>query len=482
MADFVGSGYMGDATGGIGQGLAFVLPEGKAATYAMQLAQTHASQLQQIAKAKVAMQQKAQLQYENDFKNQDLPKAFAPFDEQLNKRHNKWLEDAAKSYAETGKNPFNDPNFVTRHNDEVLIPARKSLELGQNYTKLRAIAETDPTNKYTKESKQAVIDYEQKIKDDPFGALDKPLPKLIETPATADDFVKALKPEASGDISHNKAQVFSQAMGDPKWHDMLKQYGYNPDLPDFGVYNDKGKRVWFTNPTFTGHQADLILDNPTIPRNKQVLDKLGIDPNDPWARESLRAAIKDQNAAMGKFVTENANRITDPAKVEQLKREEHSQWVADQHLAIDWARLSMEKKKQLGDNIVLKIFEGSGGGSLEGLNAISKMYEMHGSYKAGLKDLQDDGETVSFTIPGKLIKNPYYVAGSTNKYSKDAYTRDKDIPVVLHRSEPISFKAGIYEALKNVGSPTQISKFVEGKGIQDKKQPAKLKAGALDNL
>ena len=58
MAAPVSSGYMGDATGGIGQGLAFVLPEGKANEYAMQLAQTHAAQLQQIAKQNLAQKAK----------------------------------------------------------------------------------------------------------------------------------------------------------------------------------------------------------------------------------------------------------------------------------------------------------------------------------------------------------------------------------------------------------------------------------------
>jgi hypothetical protein len=482
------AGNIGDQSG-IGQGLAFVLPEGKSATYAMQLAQTHASQLQQMAKEKLLMQQKAQLQYENDFKDQKLPKAFAPFDQQLNDRFNKWIQKGAKQYATTGKNPYNDPHFMAEYNDQILTPANKSLELGQNYTKLRAIAETDPTNKYTKESKQAVIDYEQKIKDDPFGSMDKPLPQLVETPAGINEAVKVLKP--SGDVKYNESQAFS-LLGDPKFHDYFKSMGYDTDLPDASAYvyekdihgkdiASTGHRVFPTTDDYAYHQADEWLSNPYKEVN---LKKLGIQKDDPDARESLANFIKNQNDGANKAVQAISSRLTDPEKVQQLKDQQQalrdrqtSLYYQGQNLKIAQHREQRLSENQNTDKFINTIFEGNGGAdSLEGLNAISKAYEGNGSYRQGLQNLKDDGETVTFTIPAKKKLNPSYNPNISpqSKFYQPQYTDAQPaIPMVLHRSEPAAFKAGLYEALKNVGSPTQIGKFISGKPIKDTKTPEK---------
>lgn len=499
MADVTGSGFMGDATGGIGQGLAFVLPEGKAPTYAMQLAQTHAAQLTELAKQKNLQTLKAQNQYEQDFKEQKLPEAFAPFDKQISDRQNKWLEDAAKSYATTGKNPFNDPEFMARHNTDVLVPARQSKELGQNYTKLRAIAETDPSNKYTKESKKSVIDFEEKMKADPMSVLDKPLPQLVESPATVDDLVKALKPTT--DSSNNKAQVFSAIAGDPKWQNILKGYGYNSDLPDFGVYTDpthpNGKRVWYTNPAFTWHQADLILDTPDDARNKAILDKIGIHPGDQYAREKLQHAISDQNAAMGKAVSEIGSRMDnmiDPEKQQQITDQKlrnsielHNMHNADRRLGIEEQNLADREKwhqeKGNADTFVKNIFGGTKNESLEGLSAISKMYEVNGSYGKPL-DVHDDGKVLSISIPARVKANPQYSpALPIGKFNQPTIQAQPAHVIKLDRDNPIEFKAGLYQVIKNTGSPTNISKFVTGQKIDDKPTVKKpLTHGGLNDL
>lgn len=484
MADVTGSGFMGDATGGIGQGLAFVLPEGKAPTYAMQLAQTHAAQLTELAKQKNLQTLKAQNQYEQDFKEQKLPEAFAPFDKQISDRQNKWLEDAAKSYATTGKNPFNDPEFMARHNTEVLVPARQSKELGQNYTKLRAIAETDPSNKYTKESKKSVIDFEEKMKADPMSVLDKPLPQLVENPATVDDLVKALKPTT--DPSNNKAQVFSAIAGDPKWQNILKGYGYNSDLPDFGVYTDpahpNGKRVWYTNPAFTGHQADLILDAPDDSRNKAILDKIGIHPGDQYAREKLQHAISDQNAAMGKAVSEIGSRMDnmiDPEKQQQItdqklhnRVELHNMHNADERLNIEEQRLKMAKDKQHADNIAENVynFNTNPDEAKKSLETISKMYQTSGAYKAPLKNIHIDGNTLSFTIPARKKANPQYSTYIPVSAVNQPYINSQpEIPVNVPLNNLEQIKAVINGALKNVGGESNYNKYIGSKGSEQVK-------------
>lgn len=474
-------GFTGDATSGIGQGLAYILPQSKAVAYAAQLAQTHASQLNALAKQKQAMQLKSQEQYQNDFKDQKLPEAFAPFDKELNDRQNKWLQDGAKQYATTGKNPFNDPEFMARHNTEILTPARQSQELGQNYTKLRAIAETDPTNKYTKESKQAVIDYEQKIKDDPFSVIDKPLPKLQETPATADDLIKTLKPvkkitdngnwqQEGPDSSAHKAQAFAALVGDPKWHPLLQKYGYNPDLPDFGVYTDpthpNGKRVWYTNPTFTGQQADEILSTPEEPRSKDILQKIGIDPvNDKYAKEKLEHVIGDQNAAMGKAVTDIAGRKD--AEVEDKttytgrldNKEDREQFHADLQSQRQWQRGQKENKVDaptVRQDLIERARTGAkspdGTGAGEEIMAIVDANQQYqGKMKIGI-DPHDPNKQI-FNIPERIVSGINSIPAHR---------------VVLDASNPQTYQAGLNQLLNDVtGEHVSLSKAVSqhGKGF-----------------
>lgn len=493
------AGNIGDQTG-IGQGLAFVLPEGKTAAYAMQLAQTHAGQLQDMARQKLQLQVKAQEAYQKDFKNQELPKAFAPFDKELNDRQNKWLQDGAKIYATTGKNPYNDPDFIARHNTDILTPASKSLELGQNYTKLRAIAETDPANKYTKDSKQAIIDYQKQIEQKPFEALDKPLPQLVETPASADDLAKTLKAtsiktddgrwETKGpDSSSHKAQAFAALLGDPKWHPLLQKYGYNPDLPDFGVYSDpkspNGKRVWYTNPDFTGHMAQQILESPDDPKSKQILQALGIDPKvDSFASEKLQHAIADQNAAMGKAVTDiSARKDAEVPTEKQRKLGEERLDLAERNYDLATQRLQFTKDKQdaktyYAKNLSDRILSEEPGSGEE----LSAFYANHPNYGQPLviKQLNDkNGNPLlgkrEIVVPEKTKPNPNFTTVlPVSKINPPTVVSQKSYKVDIDYNKPYEAKAKLASVMKNVGIAVNSDKYMAPSPHQNKDlSPAK---------
>lgn len=472
------AGNIGDQSG-IGQGLAFVLPEGKTAAYAIQLAQTHAQQLQDVARQKLQLQVKAQEAYQKDFKNQELPKAFAPFDKEINDRQNKWLQDGAKIYATTGKNPYNDPDFIARHNTEILTPASKSLELGQNYTHIRSIAETDAANKYTKDSKQAIIDYQKQIEEHPFDALGKPLPQLVETPATVDDLVKTLKAtstktddgrlETKGpNSSSHKAQAFSALLGDPKWHPLLKQYGYNPDLPDFGVYSDPksntGKRVWYTNPTFTDHMADQILETPDDPKSKQILQTLGIDPAvDKFAKEKLQHAIADQNAAMGKAVSDIATRKDAEVPVEQQRKfGEERLDLAERNYDLAAERLKFTKEKQdaktyYARNLSERILNEEPGSGEE----LSAFYSNHPNYgkELAIGPVKDGKREI--IVPEKTKPNPQFNPGlPVSKINPPTVVSQKSYKVDIDYNKPYEAKAKLASVMKNVGISINADKYM----------------------
>lgn len=490
------SGYTGDATSGIGQGLAFVLPEGKSQQYAMQLAQTHSAQLQDIARQKQIQALKLQQQYEQDFKDQKLPQAFAPYDDLINKRFNDALKEGASRYATTGKNPYNDPAFKSKF-DDLNTMARKSKELGDNYTKLAALAGTDPNNKYTKESKQKVLDYLDEIKKNPEGVLDKPLPQLVETPASADDFVKEIRPLGGGDLDINKSKVFVALHNNPeKWGKLASQYGVDLGKLDFGIYADPqhstGKRTFHTDDAFADWQAKDILAHPNDPNNAQHIKDFGWDIskdpngeyNDHKVEERIKHAIIDQNAGWNKMIGELGSQITDPEKTQQLKDQRQSQQVqlhnmrnADKRLAIEEERLKMAKDKEHADNIVNNLFENTDPTkSLERFSAISKLYESNGYYGKKL-DIKDDGTNVTITVPARKKINPQFnpILGESKINPKFIETVPAHT-VHLDRNNPYEFKAGIYQLLKNTGSPAAISKFVESKGTGNDKQHSEPKA------
>lgn len=457
------AGNIGDATSGIGQGLAFVLPDSKASTYAMQLAQTHASQLNAYAKSIQQQKLREQAQYQKDFQSYQLPDAFAPFDKELNNRFTKWQNEAAYYHATSGKSPFTDPDIMKKYNDDILVPARQSMEVGKQITKLMSDADLDRDGKYSEASKKAVADYYEKLKTDPFGTLNTPLPELKERDFTPDDLVKTLR--RTGDDSENKAQIFSAAMGDPKWHNMLKQYGYNPELPDFGVYTDPkspyGKRVWYTNSTFLQHQADEILGNKEDPKNQQILQTLGIDPDkDSYAEQKLMHAIQDQNAAMGRFVSDVAPRMYDADKARELADRQQSINIAKQHLNLDYQKESRESahqkwiethQKQANQYATL-ILNGSEGDRKNTYASLSKLYESNPYYRKSLK-ISDDGASITIEVPPKLTKDPNHIEGSKSAHNPPPYKEiQPGYSVVLDKSDEQSVNSGIFELLKNVGA------------------------------
>jgi hypothetical protein len=355
-------GYIGgNATSGIGQGLAFVLPEGKAGEYQMHLAQQHTAQLQAAAQYKRDQQQKLQEEYYKDLHDQKLPDYYAPFDKAINDANKSWLNDASTYFAKTGKNPFNDPEYINKYNTNVLGLAKQSKDLGDRYAKLMTEANTDREGKFTDESKANVLNYLDQIKSDPLSSLNKGIPSLELKPSTFDDLAKTVKPvtvETNNgayitqvpNSSAHKAQAYANLEGDSKWNNVKTKYGINPDLGDIGgMYNPQGKRVWYTNPTATQHRAEFIVQNPTEPENAAILQKLNIDPTNSYAVPKLQDAIAKQNAGYGKLVTDLGRRIDAQVntKTERTYAADNNS-MAHQRLNIAEQQFAWEKQNKAG--------------------------------------------------------------------------------------------------------------------------------------
>jgi hypothetical protein len=316
MADL--SGFISNNGGGsqqMGQGLAYVLPESRTGQYAMQLAQEHTAQLRADALFRQKQQQQLEAQYQDDLNKQKLPEYWAAAGKPINDNYNQWLKKAADYHATTGRNPFNNPEYQKEFNDKVLLPARQSKELEQGIGKLLPLVAADNEGHYTEESKNTVNQYVDGVMKNPLDYLGKPLPQLAGTPSGIQDLFKLIKPVSVQhddgttsisvpDVSKMKEQAYALSH-DPRWNNLkASKYGINNDLPDFAVYNQEGKRVWYTNPKFTSDKADAILANPNDPVNAEVIAKLGITDEDPYKKEKLQTFIAKQNQGMGTFISD----------------------------------------------------------------------------------------------------------------------------------------------------------------------------------
>jgi hypothetical protein len=312
----VDGGFLGNGTNGIGQGLAFVLPTSTTEKYAMQLGQQRAAEARAMALAQQKRQQELVGQYQKDFASAKLPEYWATAGKPINEAFTKYQTDAANYMAQTGKNPYSNPEFIKQYNDTVLLPARQSKEIEQVGEKLIPMIAADHDNRFTEGSKQEVLKWWETAQKDPKSVLGKPAPQLQGTPSGIQDFYKEIKPVSfkndNGTVSTTAADrsaMQSQAYeisNDPRWNNLKKtQYGIDPDLGDIGgVFDKNGKRVWYTNPKATEYIAQTVLENPNEPHNAGIITKLNIRPDDPFAVQKIQEAVIKQNRGYGKFISD----------------------------------------------------------------------------------------------------------------------------------------------------------------------------------
>lgn len=309
-------GFFGTATNGIGQGLAYVAPQTRSEDYAMQLAMADSQRLAAQSQARLKRQQELEDQFRDQWLKQKAPEFWSPFDEKIRSNEEAWKKDAAQYYSSTGRSPFNNPDFISRWNRDVIDPASKSNELAKEYASRQAAIQANP-DRFSQGSIKELNDWYSKVQQDPNFAL-KPegqIPNLKQKEVTANDFDQEVKPVAiknndgtwdttRPNTAAHKDQVYEVAMGNlEKWAPVLQKYGFNPNAPDFPVYVN-GRRVWYTNDRFIDKTATDIINSP---QKDQVLTSLGIDPANAFADEQLKEVIRKQNSAMGKFVTERAS-------------------------------------------------------------------------------------------------------------------------------------------------------------------------------
>ena len=509
----VDPGFIGDATGGIGQGLAFVLPQSNTEKYAMQLGQQHAAELRAAALAQQKQQQELQSQYQKDFTANKLPEYWATAGKPINDAYTKYQQDAAAYMAKTGKNPFKDPAFVKQFNDNVTLPARQSKEIEKAGATLIPMVASDHDNKYTEDSKQQVLKWWDTAQKDPSAVLGQPVPQLQGTPSGIQDFYKTIKPVSIkndngtlattvADKSAMQAQAYTNS-ADPRWNNLKKtQYGIDPDLGDIGgVYNKEGKRVWYTNPTATEHIAQGVLDNPTEPHNAEILTKLNIAADDQYALQKVQAAIAKQNEGYGKFISD-AGKYGE--SIVSKSRDYKPDFTPYQLFEMNWKRSHQNGEKAPTEptyfqDLSERMRQGVAGSGEE----LSTVFANNPNYLNGLTIDKTSPTSIKITVPTKQKTdekqaqdaNGQPILGENGKPIPNADRKvvEKEHTYTLDSTNPVQFAAGLAQIYKlGTGESVVPTKGLTqaGKGkvagglnpVQKQKGTIKLEKGSLNNL
>lgn len=325
MADAIDSGFVGDQTG-MGQGLAYVLPQSRSVGYFMQLANEQAQNRRDQAAALAAAQQKQNEAYSNHLYQFKTPEIANEYTKWLQPKFDDLLNRAADYHSSTGQDPFTNPDFVRQTND--LNTVAKSTAQANTRAVAIGTALADKSKNYTPESKQANIDWLANYHKDPVGALYQAPPALQERNLDLNDAVKLghatanVKSQGGYTItepnSHNHVVQGQAILSQPEFSPYLQSRGINTTVGDvFGVPNGHGGTLYPTDtPTLNG-VVDHILQNATQPHYAATLQAAGIDPLDPHAKDKLTELAQKQNQGYGSVLGDFRDRLN--ANVETKK-------------------------------------------------------------------------------------------------------------------------------------------------------------------
>lgn len=334
-------GFEGDQTG-MGQGLAYVLPQSRTVGYFMQLANEKAQERRDNAALLAKQQQDANDQYAQHLYNFKTPEIANEYTKWLQPKFDSLISQASDYHAKTGQDPFTNPDFVRQSNQ--LNTVAKSTAQANTRAVAIGTALADKSKNYTPESKQANIDWLQKYHADPVGSLYNAPPPLQERNLDLNDAIKlghanANVRSAGGYTitepnSHNHVVQGQAILSQPEFAPYLQSQGINPTVGDsFGQPNGHGGTIYPTDTPTVNAIADHIIQNAAQPHFAATLQAAGIDPADPHAKDKLTELVQRQNAGYGKVLGDFRDRMN--ANVETKKVPDYNPERIDQ----GWQRI-----------------------------------------------------------------------------------------------------------------------------------------------
>lgn len=341
-------GFEGDQTG-MGQGLAYVLPQSRTVGYFMQLANEKAQQRRDDAAALAEKQQKRNELYAQDLYNTKTPDVASEYSKYMQPKFTSYLDDAAAYNAKTGDDAFRTPAFVQRRND-LISEANDTQEQHKAVTAL-ATQIADKSKNYTPESKRAGMEYVNAYFNDPVGNFRKPPPTLVERDLDLNDAVKlghaTANVRSAGGYTitepntHNHVVQGQAILSQPEFSPYLEQNGINSKVGDsFGQPNGHGGTIYPTDTPTVNAIADHIIQNASQPHFAATLQAAGIDPADPHAKDKLTELVQRQNAGYGKVLGEFRDRLN--ANIETKKVPDYN----PERIEQGWQRIFDAQQRQ----------------------------------------------------------------------------------------------------------------------------------------
>lgn len=447
------SGFEGTETG-MGQGLAYVLPQSRTVGYFMQLANEKAQERRQQAALLAQRQQKANEEYAQHLYAYKTPEIARDYTNWLQPKFDSLLDQASQYHATTGGDPFTNPNFIKQFNDLTSV-AKNTHEANLTHTAY-ATQLADKSKNYTPESKQAGIDWLNNYQKDPVGNLYTAPPPLTERNLDMNDAVKLGHstpmqfPQGGYNVTvpnrHNHIVQGQTILSQPEFAPLLQQNGINPAIGDIGgIPNGHGGTIYPTTVPEVNAIADHIIQNAAQPHFAQTLQVANINPTDPHAKDKLVDVITRQNAGYGKVYSDFANRLD--ANVENKKVPDYG----EARLSIAEERLRLAQEKAAGgaanptyfQDLSERMRTGTPGSGEE----FAQQVKQNPAYRGQPVHYDlDDPTAVKITVPPQYKYDPQNKDAAKDGWvlTKQGYTK------VLDSTDPTQWTAGFAPIYKNV--------------------------------
>lgn len=429
--------FTGDQTG-MGQGLAYVLPQSRSVGYFMQLANEKAQQRRDDAAELKAKQQKVNEEYANHVYQTKTPEIANEYTKWLQPKFDDLLGQMADYHTKTNQDPYTNPFFVKQFNDLSTV-AKNTHEANLTHTAYAAQI-ADRSKNYTPESKQAGIDWLNAYHNDPVGNLYTPPPPLQERNLDLNDAVKLghananVRSEGGYTItepnSHNHVIQAQAILSQPEFAPLLQQNGINPTVGDaFGQPNGHGGTIYPTDTPTVNAIADHIIQNAAQPHFAATLQAANIDPNDPHAKDKLTELVQRQNAGYGKVLGQFRDRLD--ANVETKKVPDYGEerlGISEANLELARQRLADMEAKQAeksgptyvqtlaekSRNDILSQFQNGPKEISNPFPELDKLYKNNPNYLNGVKPVVEPNGNIKVIVPAQ--------------YKYDSKSADPNIP------------------------------------------------------
>lgn len=359
----VPSGFIGNATDGIGQGLAYVLPNSRTESYAIQLNQEAAEQQRAQAALLAKQQQAANEVYQNHLYKETIPAHDAQWDKVIQDKYQQFTNDAAQYHATTGKDPFVNPDFINRRND-IMSMAANSKQAAEKAVRYSTILNNDKDNKLDPNDKQKIAQALVTYNADPVknaGIFDGLTANA--RPYDVNDVLKDVTPVPLKTQNGNTTtiapdtsahlQQLRTVLTDPKFAPFLKKNGIDQGtFGSFGLPGPSGGTVYPTDPDSVNRIADHIITGAADPNNPAMattLQHLGINPLDPSAKNKLVDVIARENQNTGHLMNTLGSAVDAKVKPERLYNPNYD--LSAERLNLARERLEMAKNGTGGGGV-----------------------------------------------------------------------------------------------------------------------------------